>query len=210
MAFRAVTFDNAAKERIQRAAAFEKKLRLESFLNSAVDLGVCHVRHITGNDMLEFEYAENKLFSQDEYPHETDFAQFFGKLQPKNSKLKPHVFIKRALLGLKFNPSVHRAVKDFVKRTFLDAPKTAGYTAVNAFDSSIWLSPMVDAMAHEYGWSYEEIMEKPLASNLNLLQYILKRKLGKEYAISNSITNSAKAKEIKILEERWKEEQQNG
>ena len=60
----------------------------------------------------------------------------------------------------------------------------------------VWMMGIIDIIAHEYGWTYDEIMNTPFERTLQLYQYILKRLIGDKYNIRNPLTQKASMAEL--------------
>jgi len=194
MAWQAVTFDDAAKERIQQAATFEKRLRLESLLGIPTECGKFKLRAPTIADLLEFEYAENR-FVDDAFPQLDDYIHLLWKLRTDDETRSERDFAKHVALNL--TQEERTEIAGFFNVQFNDMP-TSGGGSVNEFDSSISMVSIIDLLCNEYGWSYEQVMATPLAVALQLTQRIFKRHDPK-YSTRNGITQQAKANEMERL-----------
>ena len=62
MAWVAAEFSEAAKLRIKEAAQFEKRIRLEAFIGLPTEIASFRLRPLTGNHILQLQYAENALY----------------------------------------------------------------------------------------------------------------------------------------------------
>lgn len=202
--FKAVQFDDTAQERIKQVADFERKLRLEGLLNIESEIGGIKVRQITGSDILKLDYAENRLIIGGD-PDESDFLSFFLMLKSDKEKRSDLKLCKTVIKKIEDKEFVQE-IYGFINYAFLDMPNTKGGSSsvvvgaksYNA-SSSVWLNGVVDTMASEYGWSYDQIMEAPLARTLQIYQYLLKRILGDKYNIRNPLTSQASANEMNKL-----------
>jgi len=194
--FKAVEFDNTAQERIKEAADFERRLRLEALIGLESEIEGIKIRQMTGFDVLQLQYAENKLIIGG-VPDESDFAHFFWLLkskEEKRSQVKLFKFIIQKMKSVEFI----NAVCDYIDYCFLDLPQSGGSKASASYNASstVWLNGIIDGIASEYGWTYEQILSAPLARILQLYQYLLKRQLGDKYKIRNPITSQASANEL--------------
>jgi hypothetical protein len=199
--FKAVEFDNTAQERIKEAADFERRLRLEALIGLESEIDGIKIRPMTGFDILQFQYVENKIFIGG-VPDESDFAHFFWTLKSKEEK-RSQVKLFKFIIKKMRNPEFINSVYDYVDYCFLDLPSNGssgksekGNPSYNA-TSTVWLNGIIDGIASEYGWTYDEILSAPLARILQLYQYLLKRQLGDKYKIRNPITSRASANELK-------------
>lgn len=203
--FKAVEFNNTAQERIKEAASLEKKLRLEALLGIDSEIGGIKIRQMTGFDVLQLQYAENNIITGG-VPDETDFAHFFLLLRSKEDKRSQGNLFKVILKKIK-DPIFIQSVYDYVEHSFLDLPNIpSNNTQSQSYDAnpSVWLTSIIDTLASEYGWKYEDIMSSPLSRILQLYQYLLKRQIGAKYKIRNPLTQQASADELN------KVRQQNG
>tara|TARA_S200002703_G_scaffold94366_1_gene81461 strand:+ start:333 stop:947 length:615 start_codon:yes stop_codon:yes gene_type:complete len=195
--FKAVEFDNTAQERIKEAANLERRLRLEALIGIESEIGGIKIRQMTGFDVLQLQYAENKIIIGG-VPDETDFAHFFWLLRSKSEERNQVSLFKVILKKLK-NSDFIQSVYTYVDHCFIDLPKSSSNTlssrSYNA-NPSVWLTGIIDSLASEYGWKYEDIMSSPLPRTLQLYQYLLKRQLGDKYKIRNPLTQKASAKEL--------------
>jgi hypothetical protein len=64
----------------------------------------------------------------------------------------------------------------------------------------VWLSPLVDTFASEYGWSIDHILDQPVGRLFQLMQYITVRRMRGKFSVSNPITQKAKADEMRRLQ----------
>ena len=200
MGFRAVQFDDAATERIKKAAAFEKRLRIEAYLNVETRIGPFLVRPMLVRHALEMEYGENRL-SQGEAPGLDDIVHFLWILRSDTDLRTEKAFAKFAVNNI--TEEIRDDIVSYFAFQFLDMPAKgnagAGKTVIgNEFDSSVWLSIMLDELCNSYGWTIEEVMKTPMSVALQLIQQIMKRHDSK-YPIRNPMTQAAKAEELKNL-----------
>tara|TARA_S200002703_G_scaffold131608_1_gene119208 strand:+ start:104 stop:691 length:588 start_codon:yes stop_codon:yes gene_type:complete len=189
--WQAVKFDNAAKERIQEAAAFEKTLRLEAFLDLPTEIGPFSLRPITGLDLLHLDYTENRLLSNEE-PGLDDYVSLLWMLKGKSDFKQK--FFRGAAKALKDQPELKGQLQSYLLAALNDLPPSVA--AQDEFPSSVWLCPLVDAVAASYGWEIEYILGKPISVILQLYQRILQRTSNGTYIPRNGITQQAKAREM--------------
>ena len=195
--FKAVEFDNTAQERIREAANLEKKLRLEALIGIDSEIGGIKIRQMTGFDVLQLQYAENNIITG-ATPDETDFAHFFLLLKSDKEKRNQGNLFKVILKKLK-DPKFIEDVYTYVEHSFIDLPNVpTNNKQEKSYDAnpSVWLTSIIDTLACEYGWTYEEIMSSPLSRTLQLYQHLLKRKIGAKYKIRNPLTQKASAREL--------------
>ncbi len=116
----AVQFDDAAEERIRKAAALEQRLRLQTYLQLPEDLTWCKVRQITPKDCVIFELDENRLFGNgkakiDDFIH---FA-FLLRLDTKQSAKK---YAKALIRKYRSEEQAIQKTLDFINQSFIDCP----------------------------------------------------------------------------------------
>jgi hypothetical protein len=63
------------------------------------------------------------------------------------------------------------------------------------------IATLVDQIANEYGWDEQKILKIPIARLLQYYQRIMKRNLGDKYAMTNRITQQARANEMKGMKD---------
>jgi len=194
--FKAVEFDNTAQERIKEAADFERRLRLEALIGLESDVGGIKIRQMTGFDVLQLQYVENKIIIGG-VPDESDFAHFFWLLKSKEEK-RSQVKLFHFIIKKMKTPEFIKEVYDYIDYCFLDLPTSGGSKESSSYNASstVWLNGIIDGMSSEYGWSYDEILSAPLARTLQLYQHLLKRQLGGKYKIRNPIMAKASASEL--------------
>lgn len=191
MGWQAVDFDDAAKERIKQAAAFEKRLRLESFLNLPSQCGKFTLRIPTIRDMLELEFVENRFFD-DAVPQIDDYIHLLWKLRTDDEKRNERDFAKYVATHLTDDERMEIAA--FFSAQFNDMPSGSSGN-VDPYDSAVCLASLVDTLCSEYGWTLDQTLDTSLQVALQLTQRIIKRHNPK-YAIRNGITQRAKAQEM--------------
>ena len=91
--FKAVEFDDAAKKRIQEAVSFEKRLRLEAYLNVTSQIGPFRVRPLLMKHALEMEYVENRL-NLGQTPETEDLVHFLWVVRSKDETRTEKDFTK--------------------------------------------------------------------------------------------------------------------
>jgi len=197
MAFTAVQFDDAAKERIRQAAAFEKRLRLESFLSIETEVGPFRLMPMQVGHVLQLEYAENRL-SLGEEPQIDDIVHLLWILKPESDKRSERAFSR--FVAREINNFFQLEIQGFFNVQFNDMPGNGSGETVNEYDSSVWLCSLLDALCSEYGWTIQEVMQTPMSVALQLMQRIIKRNNPK-YPIRNAITQAAKAREMKGMKQ---------
>lgn len=191
MSWQAVEFDDAAKERIKQAAAFEKRLRLESFLDLPSECGKFTLRIPTIRDLLELEFAENRFLDY-AVPQLDDYIHLLWQLRTDSEKSNERKFAKH--VATKLTDDEKMEIAAFFSAQFNDMPSGGG-GHVDPYDSSVWLAFLVDTLCSEYGWTLDQTLDTPLQVALQLTQRIIKRHNPK-YAIRNGITQRAKAQEM--------------
>lgn len=193
MAWVAAEFSEAAKLRIKEAARFEKRIRLEALLGLPTEIASFRLRPLTGNDILQLQYAENGIYCGGKLGYD-DFAQLVLLLKTRDEQRTD----KRLLCELAKiwdDKYFQDDILTFMEHSFNDVPSFGGETTSDQvnFSSSTFFPSLIDLIASEYGWSFDEIMQKPISVILQMEQQILKRNLGNKYAIRNPITQAAKA-----------------
>jgi hypothetical protein len=197
MKLRAVSFDDAASKRIERAATFEKRLRLEAILNLETNVACFTLRQPTVQDILKFEYVENRLVTGEE-PQVDDYLHLVYTLHTGSTDKR---FISKAAKLIAFSSSIRKELSCFFSACFNDMPSLGvpQSESITRYDSSVWLCTLIDTLANEYGWTLKEILELPISTGLQLAQRILKRIMGDKYAMRNGITQQAKAEIMKEI-----------
>ncbi len=198
MAWQAVSFDDAAKKRIDQAIAFEKRLRLESLLGIPQQVGCFKLRHITPKDILELEFAENRI-TTGKTPELDDYVHLVWTLieQKRFFKVGQIRKIARALEG---SESLRNEVISFYYSAFNDMPASGSNKKEdNTNQSSVYICTLIDSLASSYGWSLAQILDTPMSCCLQLLQRTIKRNLGDKYSLRNGITQQARANEYKRM-----------
>lgn len=201
MAWKAAEFSEAAKLRIKEAARFEKQIRLEAFLDLDVSLGAFKVRQMTLSDFAHFEYTENELFVEGGEGNEADFILFLWHLRTYAENRNAKQFAKWAAREL--TPAMQDEILAFISAQLNDMPSGKGDDSdvkkSTVADSSVAIATLTDQIASEYGWSEEKILSIPVSRLLQYYQRIMKRNLGNKYAMTNRITQQARANEMKGL-----------
>ena len=139
--FKAVEFDDAAKKRIKEAASFEKRIRLEAYLNVTSKLGPFRVRPLLVKHALEMEYVENRLNSG-ETPKAEDLVHFLWVVRPKDDDRTEKSFSKFVVKNL--TADLFEEVCKYHALQFLDLPsvKRSG-SKIQSFESSVWLTSLL-------------------------------------------------------------------
>jgi len=195
--FVAATLDKAAQERISEAAQFEKRLRMEAFLGTNTEIGCFKLRQFTCRDYCVLEYTENALLEENQENTDLDYVAFLWQLRTSDENRSERRFASWASKHLSDN--LKREIECFLFVQFNDMPSIGGGSrgaTEGIGDSSASIASIVDIIAHDYGWACDDIMRLPLQVVLQLAQRIFQRKLGDKYAISNRITQQARAKEL--------------
>jgi len=194
--FKAVQFDDTAQERIKEAATKEKRLRLEALLNVDTEIVGIKLRPMTGFDVLQLQYVENK-FIVGGIPDETDFTHLIWAVKSKEDKHSDKKLLLKVLDNLN-NEDFVMKVFEYVYNSFLELPNVKAGKKHKSYDAnpSVWLTPIIDTIASEYGWTYDYIMSSPISRILQIYQYLLKRSIGSKYHIHNPITSKASAAEL--------------
>jgi hypothetical protein len=196
MQWGAATLDDAAKKRIEKAIAFEKRLRLEGLLGIPQKVGCFELRHITPKDILELEFAENRI-ATGKSPELDDYVHLVWTLtkQRRFFKVRQIRKIARALEGSEL---LRDEIMSFYYSAFNDMPGYTGTTKSedNSNQSSVYICTLIDSLASAYGWSLAQILHTPMSCCLQLLQRTIKRNLGDKYNLRNGITQQARANEL--------------
>ena len=200
MAFRALTLDSAAKKRIAKAAAFEKKLRLEAILDIKQDLLGFELRQITVRDILKLEFTENRLTTGED-PQLEDLAQLIYMLSEDGVRFKKR-HAKKIARMLKDSEFAQDEVKSFFYCAYNDMPACGESSSIEGEDdSSVAICSLIDALSSSYSWSLYEVLDMPISTALQLLQRIVKNRMGDKYSMRNRITQQAKAQEINRIKQ---------
>lgn len=200
MQFKAVSFDDAARDRIAKAAAFEKRLRLEAVIGVDQEVACFKLRQVTVKDLLNLEFSENRLVSG-EMPGLDDLLAFVFMLSSDRYFFKKRYARKIGKI-LKDHETVREEIICYFHAAFNDTPSFGSSNAVeNEFDSSVSTMSLVDSLASNYSWSLDSVLDLPLSTALQLLQRITQRNLGEKYSLRNGITQKAKAAELKRINE---------
>ena len=201
MLWKAASFDEAAKQRIAKAAAFEKRLRLEAVIGIDQDIAGFSLRQITVRDLVNLEFTENRL-TQGEEPKLDDLLAlvfmlsndryfFRGRYARKVGKIiRDHEVVRQELIS-------------YFNAAFNDMPYSPNSSSSKAYDevdSSVSVMTLVDSIASNYGWTLNEILDLPISTALQLLQRIVQRN-SENYSMRNGITQQAKACELNRLKE---------
>ena len=196
---KAVEFDEAAKVRIKQESEREIKLRIAAYLPVITDVGGIKLRQMTLGDVVECDYAENKLIIGG-LPDATDYAHFFWLLRPKGTQQNEKEYIADCRRKWK-NESVRNAVATYIENQFMDAPAGNSSSASGQIDSKLWINPMLDTFASEYGWTVEHIFSQPIARLFQLTKYIYFRRSKGKIPITSPLTQEAKQQELRRMQQ---------
>jgi hypothetical protein len=199
MLWKAASFDEAAKRRIAKAAAFEKRLRLEAVIGIDQEVACFNLRQIEVRDIVHLEFSENRLVSG-EIPKLDDLVALIFMLSTDRYFFKGR-YARKVGRILKDNESVRIELIAFFNASFNDMPSigSSNKAVADSFDSSVSIMTLVDSLASNYGWSLDEVLNLSLSTSLQLLQRITQRNLGDNYSPRNGITQQAKSDELKKL-----------
>jgi len=195
MILNAVQFDDAAKERIKEAAAYEKRLRLEGYLDVETNIGPFVVKTMLVKHALELEYGENRL-NMGKPPEIDDLVHFLWVLRPETDLRTEKQFSKFAVKNLTLE--VRNEISSYFSLQFLDMPTCNGGKSnafVNEYDSSVWLTVILHELCGAYSWTIQDVMNTSMSAALQLIQQIVKSNNPK-YSPRNPITQAAKAQEM--------------
>ena len=199
MRFKAVSFDDAARDRIAEAAAFEKRLRLEAIIGVEQEVACFTLRQVTVRDLLNLEFSENRLVTGDE-PELDDLIAFVLMLS-NDRPIFAGRYARKVGKILRDYAVVRLELVSYFNAAFNDMPAVPGSGAIKSpdgVDSSVSVMTLVDSIASNYGWTLREILDMPLSTALQLLQRILHRN-SEKYSMRNAITQQAKANELRKL-----------
>lgn len=201
MNWQAVTLSEAALGRIAEAATFERRVRMDSFLEVVASVGPFNVRQMTALDLIRLEYIENNLITGKTQPDIGDFVSLLWQLKPTNEGRKEKKFAQ--FVSRKLDEFTRTEIQCFIATQLNDLPASNGGKVSESVqateDPSVAVASLVDQIAHEYGWAESDILNAPIERLLQYSQRIAKRAMGDKYAISNPITQQAKAQELKKL-----------
>ena len=192
--WKAVEFDEAARERIKKAGKHEKSLRLSAYLGALTDIGPCSLRPLTPRHVVELEYAENHIAVGGECDS-SDVAHYCWLLRPEGEKRDQVGLVKDVALAFAKDPTLAQSIAKHFSMSFIDVP-AGSKSDSNIVNSQVWLSPLIDCLASEYAWGLESIMDTPLGVSFQLLQLVFKRRFGKKYSLQNPLTQKAMAQEM--------------
>ena len=199
MKWKAVTLSAAALDRISEAATFERRIRMDAFLDVVADVGPFKVRQMTALDLIRLEYVENNLITGKAAPDTLDFVSLLWQLRPGDEQRREKKFAH--FVSRKLDDFARREIQCFITSQLNDLPASGGAkdggTVQQTEDPSVAIASLVDQIANEYGWAESDILNAPIARLLQYTQRIAKRAMGDKYAISNPITQQARAQELK-------------
>ncbi len=201
MNWKAVTLSEAALGRIAEAATFERRVRMDAFLDVVASVGPFRVRQMTALDLIHLEYIENNLITGKAHPDTLDFVSLLWQLRPCDEKRREKKFAQ--FVSRKLDDFARREIQCFITSQLNDLPASSGGKVSESVqateDPSVAVASLVDQIAHEYGWAESAILNAPIERLLQYSQRIAKRALGDKYAIANPITQQAKAQELKKI-----------
>jgi hypothetical protein len=198
MTWKAVSFDDAAKKRIADASSFEKQLRLEGAINLDFEIAGLKLRQITIKDLLFLEFSENRLITGEE-PQFDDLVFFVLSISNDKPFFKNRYARKVGRL-IRDYPEFRQEIICYFNVCFNDMPTSKDDDNSSNSKSSVAVMTLVDTLACNYGWSFQEILDTPISSALQLLQRIMLRKTEK-YSLRNPITQLATAHELQNIKE---------
>lgn len=79
--------------------------------------------------------------------------------------------LTESVAGIAYEDAV-KAIYDYVDEAFMDAPASDGTQQESSFS---WLATIVDALASEYGWTQDYVLDLPLACVFQYLRTIERR-----------------------------------
>lgn len=196
--YHAVSFDEAALERIAEAAQFEKRIRLDALLRLPAEIGPFKLRQITLADALLYEAAENRLALGQE-PQLDDWAHLCWQQRQPDDKRSQRKFIPWACKRIAKDDKLQRELTSFFVASFEDAPGNSSAGKQTMPDSSLWAVSLFDMVASQYGWSEEQIANTPVSFLFQLFQRIIYRSTNGKRGLKSPITARAKAQELELL-----------
>lgn len=203
MKWQAVTLSAAALDRISKAATFERRIRMDAFLDVVASVGPFRLRQMTPLDLVKLEYIENNLITGKAAPDLSDYLTLLWELRPSDEKRREKRFAR--FVQRNINPFAQREIQAFVASQLNDMPsgtvKNDGGEVQKTECPSVAIASLVDQIAVEYGWPENTILNAPIARLLQYSQRIAKRAMGDKYAISNPITQQARAAELKRIQD---------
>jgi len=131
MALQAVSFSDAAKERIRAAADFERKLRLESLLLLPAQIEPFELMPLTLRQFLELEFAENRIIEK--VPYVDDLVHLLWLVRPKSEKRSIKSFAR--FVSKSLTPVRRNEIIAWFNVQFNDMPQGGGNGHVNEYDS---------------------------------------------------------------------------
>ena len=111
-------------------------------------------------------------------PHVEDIAFLLFRLSEVKDK-DTKSFVKKTVRRLRNDKDLYDEVVAFFQMSLNDipaSPKDDGKTTSESIkDSSVWLVPMIDNMASQYGWTVDYILDSNASTIFQLYQRMLKR-----------------------------------
>lgn len=107
-------------------------------------------------------------------PMPEHISQFLWALQSQfayGKNAERDAFTQEKTAHLKYEDAV-KAIYEYVDEVFMDAPATDGTQQESSFS---WLATIVDALASEYGWTQDYVLDLPLACVFQYLRTIERR-----------------------------------
>ena len=185
-------------QRIREAETRERTNRDAAWLN--LDANICGMkfRQMTVKDYLCLDAVDSPLLLG-VIPSAAELAQFLWVLSPDFSERPEDKkrFCER--VGKLPYADTLAACREFVEKTFLDAPQSDGKASGTPSYYS-WITSLVDTLASEYGWTPFEVLELPLRQVFQLVRAIRKRRDPKA-ALFNPLSDKARCDWLKALNE---------
>jgi hypothetical protein len=195
--WKAVEFNKAAKQRIAEAARFEKRERLEPFVNATVDIGGgIQLRQLTARDVVAFDFTDNALLTG-KPAYSEDYGLFFWQLRPSSVTDDVSGYIAKTLRAYDKSEDARKGLKKYLGSQLSDM-QSRGDKAEQ--DSPWpWIISAVDLLASEYGWSIDEIMDLPVKTIFMLFKQIVYRKSNYKICPSSRLSQTIKQQELKRI-----------
>lgn len=188
-------------EAMAAAQAEEEELRDLAFI--PVDLDICGVpvRQLTARHLLLCIYVRSPFFfSRDDLGPE-HVAQFLWIVSPQFDPLDGlarSAFIKNIATSVQFAEAVP-AIDDYLDQALMDRPPSG---AARGASITSFIASLVDEFASEYGWTIDEILDRPLAALYQLLRRMERRRDPKAVTF-NRLSDRARREIV----QRWLAEQ---
>lgn len=178
------------------AARLQDQRRDAAFLDLPLTLCGVECRHLTPRRLAVLMVAQSP-FVCGGMPMPEHVPHFLWALRPEFGYGKNAVrdaFTKEKTAQLSYDAAVKEIVA-YVEECFMDAPAADGEQQ-ESFNS--WLAYIVDALASEYGWTQDAILDLPLPCVFQYLRVIERRHKPKELRF-NKLTDSAKNRFLESL-----------